>query len=223
MEILDLIFPKRCVGCGALGGYFCRKCRMRIRPIAPNESICPVCERAAIGGATHPRCRTRFGIDGLTSFFHYDGAVRAAVKAIKYRYVSDLAKGFVSLVPEINTPRADVIIPIPLHAQRQRERGFNQAEKLAEKIAVRLQMPMRTDILTRTRKTVPQVAMSRRIDRLKNMHGVFVVMPGSVKAIKAMSILVFDDVFTTGATMREAAMALKRGGASVVWAVTMAR
>lgn len=221
MGILDLIFPKRCVECGALGGYFCRICRTRMRPVATNESICPVCERPAIGGATHPRCRTRYAIDGLTSFFHYDGPVRGAVKAIKYRYVSDLAKEFVSLVPEIKLPPADIIIPIPLHAQRQRERGFNQAEKLAVYVSARLQIPLRTDILTRTRKTVPQVAMSRRIDRLTNMHGVFAVKPG--KELENVRVLIFDDVFTTGATMRAAASSLKRAGARMVWAVTMAR
>lgn len=223
MHLLDLIFPKRCVGCGTLGGYFCPRCRMRIRPIATNESICPVCERPAIGGATHPKCRTRYGIDGLTSFFRYDGPVRAAVKSIKYRYVSDVAREFVSLIHTVDTPRTDFIIPIPLHLRRQRERGFNQAEKLAMYVSARLQIPLRTDILTRTRKTVPQVAMSRRIDRLKNMHGVFGVKQGGEKDVKGVNIVVFDDVFTTGATMRSAANALKRAGAEMVWAVTMAR
>lgn len=223
MGILDFIFPKRCVGCGKLGAYFCPGCRARLRPVDINESICPMCERPAIDGVTHPRCKIRYGIDGLTSFFHYDGPVRAAVKAIKYRYVSDLAKEFVSLASVLSLPRADSIIPIPLHQNRQMERGFNQAEKLAEVLASRLHIPIRTDILTRTRATVPQVSMNHRDDRLKNMRGVFAVHPGAAPGFKDKDVLLFDDVFTTGATMREAANILKRAGIDKVWAVTMAR
>ncbi len=212
-----------------------------IRIIRVNEAICPVCEKPAVGGATHPKCQTRYTLDGLTSFFRYDGPVRKAVKAIKYRFVSDMASEFVALIPEDSLfalvtllhakPLSSLLVPIPLHPARARYRGFNQAEKLGALLARRLNIPTRTDILRRTRETAPQVEMKRRTDRLKNMEGVFAMMQGFDKILidqkivktSKLNVLLFDDVFTTGATMRNAANILKRAGAKYVWAVTMAR
>lgn len=228
MGILDFIFPKRCVGCGTLGQYICASCRRSMRSVASNEAICPLCERPAIDGATHPRCRTKYGLDGLTSFFHYDGATKKAIKALKYRDVSDLASEFVSLIPSTHLTHIHAtlggqgvgIIPIPLHVARLRERGYNQAEVLGEFVAEALHVSMYTDILYRTRQTTPQVATKSRKERLRNMNDVFGVRPSD---IKGKSVILFDDVFTTGATTRAAANALKRSGVKRVWAVTMAR
>jgi ComF family protein len=217
MNLLDFIFPKRCVGCGSIGKYFCAVCRTNIRPIAPNEAICPMCGRLALDGITHPRCRTPYSLDGLTSFFHYDGSVRKAIKAIKYRLVSDLANEFISFIPDVDLPKG-VLIPIPLHSSRFRYRGFNQAEVLGSLLRIR----MRTDILRRTRATVPQVEMKDKKKRLANMQNVFSIHHSSF-TIHNSSILLFDDVFTTGATMRSAGSMLKHAGAKRVWAVTMAR
>lgn len=222
MHLLDLIFPKRCVSCGRLGKYFCESCRAKIRYIAVNESICPMCEKPAIDGATHPKCRTRYGLDGLTSFFRYDGPVRKAVKALKYRLVSDLASEFVSLVPTSSLSaihQGSILIPIPLHVTRLRHRGFNQAEVLGKLVSARLHIQIKTDILRRVKITTPQVAMKSRDERLGNMKDVF----QAVKTIQNRYIILFDDVFTTGATMRSAANTLKRKGVKYVWAVTIAR
>ncbi len=214
MNLLDVLFPKRCVNCGKIGKYFCVNCRKKIRQIADNERICPMCGRLAFGGVTHPQCRTRYGIDGLTSFFHYSGPVQKAIKAIKYRGVSDLAKEFVGLVKADSRLRGnDILIPIPLHPSRLRDRGFNQAEILARQ----LHRPLRTDILARTKATSPQAEIKKQEDRLANMQHVF-----ESKNVSG-TIVLFDDVFTTGATMRSAANVLKRAGASRVWAVTIAR
>ena len=222
MNILDFFFPKRCVGCGRIGRYFCDDCRAKIRYIAANECICPMCGRLALDGATHPGCRTRYGLDGLTSFFHYNGPVRKAVKALKYRRVSDLASEFVSLIPTkllSSNLLSSLFIPVPLHTSRFRLRGFNQAEVLGRIVAGRLNIPVETDILRRVKMTDSQVDMKNRDERLKNMKNVF----QAVKTIQNKDIMLFDDVCTTGATMRSAANALKRAGAKRVWAVTMAR
>jgi ComF family protein len=221
MNTLDLIFPKRCVGCGKLGKYFCHQCSSIIRIIEPNECICPMCGRPAMAGVTHPRCQTQYGLDGLISFFHYDGVVKNAIKAIKYRFVSNLASEFVALIHDATFSQT-AIIPIPLHPARLRFRGFNQAEILGAQLAERLNIPLRSDILRRTKETGSQVEMISREDRLKNMKHVFSVQNSASFSIHD-SILLFDDVFTTGATMREAANVLKRAGARFVWGVTMAR
>ena len=222
VNILDFFFPKRCVGCGKIGKYFCIFCTAKIRYIQANEYICPMCGRLALDGATHPGCRTRYGLDGLTSFFHYDGPVRKAVKALKYRRISDLASEFVFLIPTkllSSNLLSSLFIPIPLHTSRFRLRGFNQAEVLGKLLAARLNIPVRTGILKRVKITQPQVDMKNRDERLKNMKNVF----RAVQTIQNKDILLFDDVFTTGATMRSTANVLKRAGAKRVWAVTIAR
>ncbi|OGG11724.1 hypothetical protein A2Z00_01295 [Candidatus Gottesmanbacteria bacterium RBG_13_45_10] len=232
MNLLDFVFPKRCVGCGKLGRYFCDRCSSIIRIIELNEAICPICEKPAVDGMTHPRCETRYSLDGLTSFFRYDGVIKKAIKTIKYRFVSDLANEFVALVPEASiislskllnsTSLRPLVIPIPLHPSRLRFRGFNQAAELGKIISLRLQIPMRTDILRRTRSTVPQVEMKHKEERVKNMGNVF-AMNTPLRIATNVSVLLFDDVFTTGATMRAAAKELKRNGVKFVWGVTMAR
>lgn len=229
MRFLDLIFPKRCVSCGRIGRYICDGCRKTIIPIAPNECICPVCEKPAIAGITHPRCRTRTAPDGLTSFFYYKDTVRKAIHTIKYGHVSDSVREFVDCIPfsayeirsAMENPHA-LLVPIPLHRARERSRGFNQSEVLARQIAVHLRIACRSDILSRQTATTPQVEMKRKTDRLSNIKHAFAVrcpVPQDTK----LAVLLFDDVFTTGATMREATRVLKRAGAKFVWAVTMAR
>ncbi len=224
--ILDILFPKRCVGCGKLGYYFCQKCIGKIS--FTTHQICPVCGKRAIGGATHPICKTAYTIDGLTSFFHYDGVIRQAVKLLKYKFVSDLAKEFIGLIPfsSFNNETMKqfnnvVLIPIPLHPSRLRFRGFNQAEVLAKLLAAILNIPVRTTILKRIKKTTPQVEMKDKKKRLANMQNVFSVNQSAIDNHQS-TIFLFDDVFTTGATLRAAANILKRAGAKKVWGVVMA-
>jgi len=239
MSLLDLIFPKRCINCHRIGCYFCKRCVTQIKFI--EYQICSVCQKYAIDGMTHPKCKTRFSLDGLISFFHYEGIIRQAIKAVKYRLVSDISEEIINLIPSSSIKRTFqqsgnslIIVPIPLHPARLRFRGFNQAEVLGKFFAKRLGVPIRTDILKRVRKTIPQVEMKDRKKRLKNMEGVFsvnsrisgihdaVIPVKSGTASGQLTIILFDDVFTTGATIRSAANILKKTGANSVWAVTLA-
>ena len=104
-----------------------------------------------------------------------------------------------------------------------RDRGFNQAEVLGKLLARRLHIPLRTDILRRVKKTTPQVEMKDRKERLRNMKNIFEINPATIEQWNNKTIILFDDVFTTGATMRAAGETLKRAGAKRVWALTMAR
>lgn len=239
MNILDILFPKRCLNCGRFGKYFCDRCAGTIRTIGVSETICPICEHPAIGGMTHPRCQTRYSLDGLTSIFHYDGIIKEAVKTLKYRLVTDLSNEFISLIPTSSISvitklltsnlLSSYLIPIPLHSSRFRSRGFNQAEVLGRFFSGRLHIPIRNDILRRVKATTPQVEMKDRKKRLENMKDVFSIHNSLPRRqagkfeIPNSTIVLFDDVFTTGATMRAAGETLKRAGATFVWAVTMAR
>lgn len=176
MDLLSFIFPCRCVNCGKIGRYFCGRCRTIVKYIGTNEAICPICQKLAVDGATHPHCQTRYTLDGLVSFFRYEGVAKKAVKFIKYRLVTDLADEFINLIPPVSLdnsaiiPFSDfVLVPVPLHPSRFRFRGFNQAEVLGKLLAKRLGTRMRNDILKRIKKTVPQVEMKDRKKRLENI------------------------------------------------------
>jgi ComF family protein len=117
-------------------------------------------------------------------------------------------------------PQSDVIVAVPLSRQRQRDRGFNQAHELAEAIAFESEVPVSTDIVERTIDTTPQVGLPRN-RRHQNVLGAFSVI--DAYAVRSASILVVDDVFTTGATIGEVARVLKQSGAARVDAVTVAR
>jgi predicted amidophosphoribosyltransferase len=261
VDFLSFIFPKRCIGCGKIGRYFCEKCIRTIRIIQTNEAICPVCEKPAIDGVTHPRCGGRYALDGLTSFYHYHGIIRQAIKQIKYRFVSDLADELVNQIPLTSynivikqvKGRPAFLLPIPLHISRLRFRGFNQAEILGLRISKILRIPLKHDILNRIKASIPQVEMKNRPERIQNMEKVFGVNNSVIQQFKSDSrtssisisksdiaplaysdklksenqrypaIVLFDDVFTTGATMRSAAFVLKHVGVKFVWAVTLAR
>lgn len=220
MHLLDLLFPKRCVGCGKIGRYFCLDCRKGIRAIVSNEFVCPMCQRPALDGITHPKCKTLYGVDRQTSFFHYEGVIQKAIKSLKYRCVSDLAQELVSLLPAYDFGEAS-LIPIPLHVSRFKHRGFNQAEVLGKYLSQKLQIPFRADILKRVKKTEAQASIQHRKERLKNMVHVF--QCNNVTMSRCDRVVLFDDVVTTGATMRAAAGVLKRAGVKHVWAVSMAR
>ena len=181
-----------------------------------------MCGRAALDGRTHPRCQTRYSIDGLTSFFRYRGVVRKAIKIIKYRGSFDIAEAFVKNISTTHNiywkGRPFAFVPIPLHNSRLRDRGFNQAEVLGMHVSKRLGIMMAMDVLERKKRTTPQVEVKDRDKRLKNMANVF-----ALNKVSPEYVLLFDDVFTTGATMRSAAGVLKQAGVRHVWAVTMAR
>jgi competence protein ComFC len=228
--LLDIFFPKRCVGCGRVGEYLCISCKDLLVPIADNEGMCPVCEHPAFFGMTHPRCKGRWTPNGLTSFFRYRSVVKKFVGAIKYRLVSDMAEKFVDALSKtsynmlLTTIRnhPDVsLIPIPLHISRLRSRGFNQAEILGARVSSRFGISMDSGILIRVRKTQTQVSMKNRKSRLANTYGAFQINSNAI--VRGRPFIIFDDVFTTGATIRSATKTLKEQGASFVWAVTMAR
>jgi len=228
--ILDFLFPRRCLGCGKVGNYFCPECLNLV--LLKDEQICPVCGKGALGGLTHQFCHRRFGLDGLTSIFAYKGVVSNAIKKLKYKFVRDLAKELVELFLSFcgeNKIFSDfcrlsdvVLVPVPLHPKRLRWRGFNQSELLGELIAKNLGMKLVSDLLIRIKNTKPQVELDKA-QRQTNIHGAFKKNPNSQFVIRNSLILIFDDVWTTGATLKEAGKVLKRNGAKKVWGLTIAR
>jgi len=231
MNFLDFLFPRRCLGCGKVGGYFCSQC-LNLVSLEPRR-ICPMCEHPAIAGITHPRCLRPWGLDGLTSIFASQGMIEKAIKKLKYKFVSDLASDLVELFlsfcgedkafSNFCQEKEVFLVPVPLHPRRERWRGFSQTKLLGKLISENLNLPFLPDLLQRTKNTRPQVELKEE-ERRKNILGAFKISPNPPAGGSSYpNILLFDDIWTTGATLKEAGKVLKKGGAGKVLGLTLAR
>lgn len=230
---LDILFPPLCHLCKAFipdAGeiHLCADCLAQTAPIS--SPLCPVC------GAPF---MTDGGIDHLCSAcsaFHphftaaqaamvFDGTVRELIHRFKYdrkvqlrRPLGLIAAGHLGSFRADHSP--DLIIPVPLHARRLKERGFNQALLLGEVIARRWGVPLSRSNLRRVRWTAPQITLSAA-ERADNVRNAFAVKHPS--ALKGKRIMLLDDVYTTGSTVRECAKTLKGAGAEAVFVACVAR
>ncbi len=216
--ILDLIFPPHCVGCGRSGALVCEGCWESFTPLGPQ--VCPVCgspvsaSRRCHAGSLHFRW--------ARSAFLFDGPCREAIHALKYKRRAPLAEALVErMASHLHLPdhSFEMLVPVPLHSERQAERGFNQAAMLAVALGTRLRLPVTSEALLRIRPTRSQVDLSLE-ERHENVSGAF---QGSEELVARRSVLLVDDVYTTGATLGACALALRHAGASDVVAVTLAR
>ncbi|OGD93881.1 hypothetical protein A2697_02355 [Candidatus Curtissbacteria bacterium RIFCSPHIGHO2_01_FULL_41_44] len=231
--LFDFLFPKRCVSCGKFGAYICKGCFSKIEYI--EKPVCSVCQRQAIGGKTHPGCRSRYGLDGLVVACRYRGPVKRAITKVKYKWIYDIEKIFVDLTADnlwrFDLPSDLTIVPVPLHSKRKRWRGFNQSEILAKSLAKKFGVDLR-DVLIRTRETKSQVGL-KRDERKENVKGAFSLnaiqtrfgiasQTGFVRSVEGKNFMLVDDVYTSGATMAECCRVLKKAGARQVWGLTVA-
>ncbi|MDO8638599.1 MAG: ComF family protein [Candidatus Daviesbacteria bacterium] len=231
INLLDLLFPKLCVGCGEWGTYFCSRC---IANIAQTDLVCPNCEKNAIGGAVHPLCKKRYGLDGLWSLGIYQDPLKKIIQKLKYKFVREVAEVLVNLMVEywakydayfLSEIKKDggenwVIIPVPLHPKRENWRGFNQSALIGQILSNSIGLAY-SESLKRIRHTKPQVSL-KSWQRKQNIRGAFSLSTSNEK-LEAMNVLLVDDVWTTGSTLKECCYILKRGGAQKVWAITLAR
>ena len=209
MPIVDWLFPKHCIGCGKLGAYVCMECLNRL-PLLRNP-ICPMCLRSSYLGFTHPKCQLPESLDGLLSTFAYKGLANKIIKTYKYRYVSDLRDDLVELLVSLSEwgPLENtnwVVVGAPLHGRREKWRGFNQAD-IAEGIAQYCRWDYQTGVITRQKYTPPQMSLGRR-ERFQNLVGA-IGCGSNLAKINGKAVLLVDDVWTTGATLRECAKILK--------------
>jgi ComF family protein len=174
-------------------------------------------------------CRqVRPEFERAVSFGEYKGGLRRLVHLLKYEGVMPvqaplgrmLAEAVAELLP-LRGESGPLLVPVPLHRSRRRARGFNQAELIARAAIKRLpKFELAPGVLVRQRETVSQVGLSRE-ERIENMRGAFRVAHAG--RVKGRSVIVVDDVMTTGTTLSECARVLKRAGAEKVWAATVAR
>ena len=227
--LLDLIYPPRCPGCGRMGFAFCERCQAQVELIAP-----PICRRC---GCPLPqeglcsRCRTLpSSLEGIRAVAVFADPLRQAIHALKYENNTTLAAPLgvmmVGLWRRGGLPQTDLILPVPLHTRRQAERGYNQSSLLAHVLGRAVGVPVDEHTLIRQRATLPQVGLGLS-ERQQNVEGAFacrgVPRPGRGGHLEGKTVVVVDDVCTTGATLEACATALRAGGAAGVWGFTLAR
>lgn len=220
-RLLDFVYPLHCAGCDRLGEAFCVSCRDSVPRVIP--PVCPSCGMPAPDSSLCARCQTHpLQIDGIRSVVFFEEPLRQAIHRLKYAAARDMAKPFAEMMTQFwhGTPLpADVIVPVPLHPHRQRERGYNQSALLAWAFGGIVGLPVWDRILFRRRNTVSQTTLDAGQRRV-NVAGAFECEP---TAVQDRQVLLIDDVCTTGATLEACSAALKAGGARSVWALTLAR
>src|SRR5437773_4024903 len=229
--LASLFYPATCVVCSANidnAEYLCADCRQCApRIVAP---FCAKCSEPFPGAITQTfrcaNCEHRvLHFDCAVAAYRSRGLVRKLVHEFKYakqRHLRYPVAGWLRETlsdPRLRGRHFDVIIPVPLHPARERERGFNQATLLAELLATSTTAPLRA-ALERTRYTTTQTAYDRA-ERMENLHGAFRLRKN--QDVRDLRVLLIDDVLTTGSTLSECARVLRRAGASCVYAATAAR
>lgn len=221
----DLLFPKMCVGCGAIGSFICLRCQRKL--VFLEKQRCFYCKSPSLYGLTHPGCKKQFGVDGAISIYIYNPFLKKLLKTAKYRLAKEVLDELLSLstVPaglllySKRTPFDKLYLqPIPLNSLRLRARGFNQGEVICAFLQTLRSTGQILNILERQRNTPSQAQMKTRIKRYLNMSAAFKIKKTKIPK----ELLLVDDVITSGSTMRAATEILKRAGVEKVIAFSLA-
>lgn len=231
-KVADWFYPRTCPGCGEVsdrpGRYLCWSCFTRLE--LHTQAHCNICGHAAEGDVAHvfvcSVCTAaKPAFDRARSAGRFAGVLREQLHQFKYNNALWLKDDLVDLLygcltAHFDPAAVDVVLPVPLHPVRQRERSYNQAALLAQALACRIGRRFDNRSLVRTRKTETQTRLDAA-HRRKNILGAFsVVRP---EWVRGRCVLLVDDVMTTGATLNECARTLKKAGARTVWTLTAGR
>ncbi len=228
---ISLLYPATCTICGKnlrAGRYLCDECETKaVRIVAP---FCDRCSEPFEGSITSvfscANCAHRtIYFDAAVAAYRGRGIVREIIHEFKYArqmHLRHLIGRWLCAALDDERLREvsfDLIVPVPLHPARERERGFNQARLLAESLSAEISLPSRL-VLERVRYTTTQTALDRS-ERMENLHNAFRLRKNA--NVRGLRVLLIDDVLTTGSTLSECARVLKRAGAISVHAATAAR
>jgi competence protein ComFC len=228
---VSLLYPATCTICGKhvrADDYLCEGCEAKITRIVP--PFCQTCSEPFEGSINTAfscaNCAHRtIHFDAAVGAYRGRGIVRDVIHEFKYNrqiHLRHLVARWLRTALDderLRVHRFDVIVPVPLHPARQRERGFNQASLLAELLSAHTSIPSRP-LLKRIRYTTTQTALDRS-ERMENLHNAFRLRKNA--NVRGLRVLLIDDVLTTGSTLSECARVLKRAGANSVHAATAAR
>ncbi|MDB5074309.1 MAG: putative phosphoribosyltransferase [Chloroflexi bacterium] len=216
--VLDLLFPARCLSCNALGSFYCATCRTAILRLP--DPLCPSCHRTVDANDPYCRCRAP-SLRYVAAVGEYTGPLRHAIHRFKYAGQRAAYRDLAALLyPIVSTLIAGdkLIMPVPLHPKRHRQRGYNQSLLLARVVAEDHRDMFHEHALKRVKRTTPQVGLSAS-ERQRNLDGAFQADPA---VCIGRDVVLIDDVCTTGATLRSAAHALHSAGARNVYGAVLA-
>ena len=219
---LDLLFPKRCVQCGEFGAFVCHKCLAKIKPI--QTQVCPKCGKISDRGKWCSGCKGKSNLSGMIVAADYrTGPTKELIHHLKYNSILELSPVLADLLIDqlIDLDfRGEIIMTsVPLHRRRFNERGFNQAEILAKRTAKNIGYDYQ-NLLIRKKYSDSQVKSSGR-KRRENLIGAFDL--AKLASAKKKTVILIDDVSTTGTTLEECAKVLRASGARQVWGLVVAR
>lgn len=230
MFLKDILFPKFCFGCNFPGVYICKNCQKNLQYIKIQK--CFYCKKPSIYSLTHENCLKKFNIDQINSVFYYNDFLKKIIKNIKYRFVKE---AFAELTKIINPSKIlslefyknineELFIqPIPLHKNKLKQRGFNQAYLIALYLKSFFNFSI-VDFLERVKETKNQAEIKEKKERYLNIKGAFKLKKDIDKnLLKNKRIILIDDVATTGYTLLEASKTLKKYGAFKVYGFTLAQ
>ncbi len=218
---LDWLFPPRCGGCGKVGSRWCDDCQAKVPTLA--GTLCEKCGMPVAHSGLCDHCRANLPpFRALRAWAAFESPVRQALHKLKYR--RDMGLGDALAVPiamfadSLNWP-FDLVVPVPLGRKRLQERGYNQVDLIARPLSLALGLNYRPAALKRKRETVSQVGLSA-VERRDNMQNAF---SADASVVRGKTVLVMDDVATTGSTLSSCTEALLQAGAKDVFALTVAR
>jgi len=238
-QLIDIIYPPRCAICTRFlwknplvretcSPFCCTHCLSDFRPLV--SPMCPICGQPFPSQVMedHPceDClKKRPFYDAAWAPYRYEGAMLTGIHRLKYAAKNVVADAFGPLLARFAERRLDpskhlLIMPVPLHPRRLRERGFNQSQLLAAHVSRTLHMDLDFLSLRRIRYTPAQVSLAKK-DRRHNVLGAFELINSDV--VNGRSVLLVDDVVTTGSTLNECARILRQGGAKEVFGLSLAR
>ena len=220
---LDFFFPRFCVGCGKEGDFICDSCQASLARI--EAPVCPKCGKPQINQMLCSSCLNwEADIDAIRSPFRFEGVIRKAIHEFKYRNLRAIAGRLADLMGDYligaDAVPGDVLVPVPLHSKRLKERGYNQSALLAKELSRLTGLPVNDGCLIRNCYNVPQAKTRNVEERRQNVVGIFTCKN---KDLRDKKVLLIDDVTTSGATLNACAAALKAAGAMSVWGLTLAR
>ena len=223
-QLLDLLYPPRCAGCQRGGHVLCPSCLAQIPPLT---SICQRCSAPLSARGICSSCRSApLKLSGLRAVSVYEEPLRSYIHALKYDGNTRLAQPLGMLLVQGYRAlgiRADCIVPVPLHSDRHRQRGYNHAALLARVCATQTNLPLFENMLIRHRATLSQVGLAHW-ERQQNVQGAFSCTPAYVNGqLRGRTILLIDDVSTTFSTLEACAVPLFAAGAATVYALVLAR
>ena len=216
-RLSKLFFPVNCLNCESESDWLCETCLANI-PLT-RDDICVLCHKYSEENNLCLVCQKELRLDGVVSLYPYNNqSIRSVIKVAKYikqfdaiRYLSNKSRPDIWL----RLPREKwQLIPIPLHKTKLKTRGFNQAEIIADEFSLKDNKV--SNILTRTIETIAQAELPKE-ERKDNVRNCF-----TLKSQPPTTVLLIDDVFTTGSTLKEAAKVLRKAGTKKIWAVTLA-